>query len=218
MRIGLLGGTFDPVHCGHLDVAEAARIALGLDRVFLVPASTPSHKMAPLASAPHRYAMVELAAASSAHLAVTDIDMQIENDAPVYTTETLERWRLRYGTTDVIAFVTGADAFLGIRTWKNFPAVLDQCHFVVVSRPGQPASKLPELLPDLAARMQTMPCDILDRPAILLVDAPTAPVSATDIRQRLAAGASITGLVPDNVAAYISRHMLYSANTFKGNA
>ena len=216
MRIGLLGGTFDPVHRGHLDVAEAARTALGLDRVFLVPARTPSHKTSPAAPAADRFAMVELAAASSPHLAISDIDMQ--DEAPVYTTETLERWRRQHEKDDVVCFVTGADAFLGIRAWKNFPAVLDQCHFVVVSRPGLPASMLPARLPDLAARMRQAPCDIPDRPAILLVAAPTAPVSATDIRQRLAAGASIAGLVPDNVAAYISRHMLYSDHTTKGKA
>ena len=114
--------------------------------------------------------------------------------------------------------LTGADAFADIRTWKNFPAVLDRCHFVAVSRPGLPVSQLAALLPELAARMRPASDGLADRPAILLVDAPTSDVAATDIRRRAATGAPLTGLVPMAVARYIEKHRLYSEVTPKGLA
>jgi nicotinate-nucleotide adenylyltransferase len=111
-------------------------------------------------------------------------------------------------------FITGADAFRDIRTWMSFPAILDRCHFVAVSRPGQPAEGLKALLPELASRMiasqSTGPDQpALDQPAIVLVEAPTAPVSSTEIRERIRTGESIDGMVPREVAAYIEKLGLY---------
>ena len=208
MKTGILGGTFDPVHQGHLDVAEAARTALGLDRVVLMPARVPSHRQLPAASAPHRFAMAALAVAPYPHLALSDEEMR--DDAPSYTVNTLDRLAGRGVDLRQVFFLTGADAFRDIRTWKQFPAVLDRCAFVVVSRPGQPAPGLREMLPELADRMRQTPCDLSDRPSIYIVDAPTAPAEATDIRKRVAAGTSIAGLVPESVATYIQKHRLYS--------
>jgi len=106
-------------------------------------------------------------------------------------------------------FIIGADAFGDIATWMQYPGVLDRCHFAVVSRPGSPAPALRVALPSLAARMIETPCGIPAEPSIFLIDAPTAPVSSTEVRRRLAGGASIAGLVPDVVAAHIARHGLY---------
>lgn len=207
MRLGLLGGTFDPVHHGHLDVAQAAIRALGLPRVLLVPSNIPPHRRQPLASAAHRFAMAALAAQPFPELLVSDIEM--ERQEPSYTATTLGRLAERGVDTTSVCFVTGADAFRDIATWKDYPAILDRCHFVAVSRPGHPAPALRQALPALANRMVDAPCDPPARPAILLVDAPTTPVSSTVVRDRLRAGEPIADLVPLAVAAYIEKHGLY---------
>lgn len=216
MKLGILGGTFDPVHQGHLDVAAAARTALGLDRVVLMPCNVPSHKTAPHAAAPHRFAMAALAVQDSPYLLLSDAEM--EGDAPAYTIDTLDHMAAHGVDTGGVFFLTGADAFAEIRTWKGFPTVLDRCHFVAVSRPDRPAGSLPVLLPELADRMQTAPFAVPDQPSIFLVNAATAPVSATAVRKRVAAGESISGLVPPPVAAYIFKQGLYVGGSMKGHA
>ena len=209
-RVGLLGGTFDPIHQGHLDVAEAARVALGLTRVLVMPSRIPPHRRAPRASAPHRFAMVTLAVQSCQDFLVSDLEMLDTSDtAPSYTSATLDRLAARGVNTRELFFITGADAFRDIRTWMGFPTILDRCHFVAVSRPGQPAEGLKSLLPELAGRMVAPESSLPDQPAIVLVDAPTAPVSSTEIRERIRTGESIDGMVPREVAAYIEKHGLY---------
>ena len=209
-RVGLLGGTLDPIHQGHLDVAEAARRALGLTRVLVMPSRIPPHRRAPRASAPHRFAMAALAVQSSPDFLVSDLEMLDTSDtAPSYTSATLDRLAARGVNTRELFFITGADAFRDIRTWMGFPTILDRCHFVAVSRPGQPAEGLKSLLPELAGRMVAPESSLPDQPAIVLVDAPTAPVSSTEIRERIRTGESIEGMVPREVAAYIEKHGLY---------
>jgi len=209
-RVGLLGGTLDPIHQGHLDVAEAARRALGLTRVLVMPSRIPPHRRAPRASAPHRFAMAALAVQSSPDFLVSDLEMLDTSDtAPSYTSATLDRLAARGVNTRELFFITGADAFRDIRTWMGFPTILDRCHFVAVSRPGQPAEGLKSLLPELAGRMLAPESSLPDQPAIVLVDAPTAPVSSTEIRERIRTGESIEGMVPREVAAYIEKHGLY---------
>jgi nicotinate-nucleotide adenylyltransferase len=216
MREGFLGGTFDPVHQGHLDLAEAARAALNLDRVVFVPARIPSHRGTPHASAAHRFAMTALATEPFPHLLVSDLEM--EEAAPSYTVITLDRLAARGTDVRGLFVLTGADAFADIRTWKDYPAVLDRCHFVAVSRPGFTAARLPGLLPELAGRMRQASVAVPSHPAILLVDAPTADVSATDVRRRAAADQPLTGFVPEAVARYIRKHRLYSETMPKGLA
>jgi len=214
-RLGLLGGTLDPIHQGHLDVADAARRALGLTRVLVMPSRIPPHRRAPQASAPHRFAMAALAVQRCPELLVSDLEMVDAGDtSPSYTSATLDRLAARGVNTREMFFITGADAFRDIRTWMGFPAILDRCHFVAVSRPGQPAEGLKALLPELAGRMIAPPPGsfdqaVADRPSIVLVDAPTAPVSSTEIRERIRTGESIDGMVPPEVAAYIAKHGLY---------
>jgi nicotinate-nucleotide adenylyltransferase len=214
MPRGFLGGTFDPIHVGHLDVARAAREALTLDTVSFVPANVPPHRRAPRASAADRFAMAGLAAEGAPGFKVSRLDL--DSDGPSYTSGTLDRIAATGAPMRDVFFITGADAFREIGLWKDYPQILDRCHFVAVSRPGCAASSLRDALPELASRMRDTPGTIPASPAIFLVNAPTAPVSSTDIRQRLANGESIEGLVPSAVAAYIHDHGLYRS-TEKGN-
>ena len=212
-RTGILGGTFDPIHRGHLDVAEAARGALGLDTVLLIPSRVPPHRTTPpRASGYHRFAMTALAIAGRDGLRVSD--MELLSPAPSYTSTTLERMARAGHDRSTLFFITGADAFAEIATWHDYPAFLDCCHFIVVSRPGLPSGQLRDRLPTLAPRMQSP----LDTPSgtgpdeaatVWLVDASTHDVSSSEIRVAVAAGRSIADAVPPTVAAYIERHALY---------
>jgi nicotinate-nucleotide adenylyltransferase len=208
-RLALLGGTFDPIHCGHLDIACAAREALGLDRVWLVPSHMPPHRHAPQASAAHRFAMAALAAEGDAGMLVSDIEML--DASPSYTSSTLAKLADKGLAGSAVFFITGADAFREIETWKDFPAILHACHFVVVSRPGVPVASLRDELPSLSARMVDLPAPIPSEPAILLVEAVTAAVSSTQVRQKVLEGGTIEGMVPATVAAYIRKQALYQS-------
>ena len=211
-RIGILGGTFDPVHLGHIDTALAAQHALDLDRVLVMPTGTPPHRhQQPSASRFHRFAMAALAANGVGRLQVSDLE--IGQTEPTYTFDTLARFDGGATRASQIFFITGADAFAEIETWSRYPQVIDMANFVVISRPGHPATALPSRLPALAARMST---DrrieaARDETTIFLVDAQTPDVSSTDIRRRIDAGESIAGLVPAAVATYIEQHGLYAA-------
>jgi nicotinate-nucleotide adenylyltransferase len=219
-RIGLLGGTLDPIHVGHVETALASREALALDRVIVLPSRVPPHRPhQPVASRYHRFAMAALAVNGLDGLAVSDIELCAPE--PSYTADTLERFRRRSGLQpSQIFFITGADAFAEIETWHRYPAVLDLSQFVVVSRPGFPVEALRDRLPALAPRMLPVrpggpPAGF---PAILLVDAPTADVSSTDIRRRLRAGEGLTGLVPLAVERHIVQHGLYTDERAPGAA
>jgi nicotinate-nucleotide adenylyltransferase len=211
-RVGILGGTLDPIHLGHLDAALAAREAMSLDCVYVLPSGVPPHRAAqPAASAYHRFAMVALAVNGVDGLRASDLELTAPA-GPSYTASTLERFRQRTNLARTqIFFITGADAFAEIETWHRYPDVLDLSHFVVVSRPGFPVSALPRALPGLAARMTEAGAhaDRERTPAVFTVDAATRDVSSTTIRQRLAAGGSLNGLVPARVEAHILQHGLY---------
>jgi nicotinate-nucleotide adenylyltransferase len=217
ITVGLLGGTFDPIHHGHLDVARAARHALGLDQVWLIPARHPPHRTQPVATAAHRFAMVALATSGDPHLRVSDAEM--DTDGPSFTVETLDRIeRRRPSLKGSLVFITGADAFREIRTWRHWPDLLDRCHFAVVSRTGCPARELRRLLPELAGRMHDAPCEATSSPGIFLIDVKTAAVSSTDVRQALAAGNRAVGLLPETVAEYAVRHDLYAGSDRSGDS
>jgi nicotinate-nucleotide adenylyltransferase len=195
--IGLLGGTFDPVHCGHLDVARAALDALSLERVLFIPAHIPPHRGSPEASAADRLAMVRLAIQDEPRFEASTIE--IDADGPSYTAVTIDRFlAMGYAKSD-LCFVAGADAFSSVTTWHDYPALLDRCRFAVVSRPGFPASDVPRQIPAFAEHMTD----------IFLIDARTAPVSSTGVRASIHRGAPLVGLVPDPVAGYIDALGLY---------
>jgi nicotinate-nucleotide adenylyltransferase len=219
--LGILGGTFDPVHSGHVAVALAAREALGLDTVALVPARTPPHRTRPpQASIYHRFAMTALAALSADGLEVSDLEL--DTPGPSYSSALLERLHRQGLRASQIVFIIGADAFAEIATWHNYPAILDRCHFAVISRPGLQADELRARLPALASRfvvmdtLRTIPHSTrtaaieTHAPSVFLIDVATPDVSATDIRERRRAGLSIEGLVPGAVERYIRQHALYA--------
>jgi nicotinate-nucleotide adenylyltransferase len=213
-RIGILGGTLDPVHSGHIDTALAARAALGLDRVLVMPSGLPPHRTPPVASRFHRFAMAALAVSGVDGLEVSDLE--IGSDRPCYTFETLERLHENGLAADEIFFITGADAFAEIGTWRRFPEVLDMAQFVVVSRPGFPIATLRSTLPSLAPRMRnaggaaSTAVDGTHATWVLLLDAATRDVSSTTVRRNREAGRSIADLVPPAVGTYIEQHRLYT--------
>jgi len=195
-RLGILGGTFDPVHHGHLDAADAARHACSLDRVLFVPAHDPPHKpVDPRASGYHRFAMLALALDGRAGERVSD--MELRRTGPSYTVTTLRELHGQGWAPAQLYFVIGTDAFAEIATWYEYPAVLTCANFVVISRPGAQTSGL------LRSPGTS--------PGIYHVEARTRDVSSTTIRTRLAERDPIDDLVPAAVARYITAHHLYGA-------
>jgi nicotinate-nucleotide adenylyltransferase len=215
VRVGLLGGTLDPIHVGHIETARAARLALRLDLVHVLPSNVPPHRSErPLASGYHRFAMTALAVNDIEGMLASDLELRAPGRS--YTSDTLTRFlQTEELESSQVFFITGADAFAEIATWHRYPEVLDLANFIVVSRPGVRVDTLRERLPALASRMVTMSAQREPRSdslSIFLVDAPTPDVSSSDIRKRLAEGRSISGLVPGTVERHIAHHGLYSAS------
>lgn len=212
MTLGVLGGTFDPIHIGHIAAGLRAQEALQLDRVMLVPSHIPPHRSAG-ASPADRLAMAKLAAADHPGWTVSEIELQREG--PSYTFDTLTALDATPGWQKF--FIIGADAFAEIATWSRYPAVLDLAHFIVVARPGITLHSLKARVPDLADRMTTPDAFTPDeKTRVILLETATPDVSSTEIRRRVRAGHGIGGLVPDSVASYISTHRLYLESTLHG--
>ncbi|MEH6668976.1 nicotinate-nucleotide adenylyltransferase [Halopseudomonas sp.] len=207
-RIGLLGGTFDPVHFGHLRGALEAAECLGLDELRLIPSARPPHRGQPRASAEQRLAMVQLATGGVTGLMVDDRELQ--RDRPSYTVETLESLRSELGDTVTLFMILGWDAFGGLPAWHRWEELLGLCNLVVLQRPDYDP-ELPEVLKDLlAARSVSDPGSVSARygQIICLTQTPLA-ISATHIRQLVAERRSPRFLLPDAVLDYIETHGLY---------
>jgi len=213
-RIGLLGGTFDPIHTGHLDLGIVAQTLLTLSRVHVIPARVPPHRTQPLASSFHRFAMAAIAVAGRRGWRASDLELR-SADQLSYTTTTLQKYHQRGFAPSELFFVIGADAFAEIEAWRDYPQILERAHFAVVSRPGCSVEDLPRMLPKLRQRMIRPPVGAIDErePAIILIDERTADVSSTGIRERRARGESITGLVDLGVEQHIEQHGLYTSRT-----
>jgi nicotinate-nucleotide adenylyltransferase len=214
-RTGILGGTFDPVHEGHLAAAEAACASLALDRVLLVPSHLPPHRPArPRASAFHRFAMIALAVGGHPRLAVSDAELRLPG--PSFTADTLRRLHGEGFGALQLFFIIGTDAFADIASWRDYPALLDLAHFVVVSRAGQSFRVLYERLADVVPRMRVMagPAGRGDEGpgcSVFLVNADTPDISSTAVRDRAARGESLAGFVAPDVERHIRRHGLYGS-------
>jgi nicotinate-nucleotide adenylyltransferase len=214
-RLGLLGGTFDPIHYGHLDAAEAARAALALDEVRLIPSHDPPHRpLDPKASAFHRFALVALAIDGRTSLRAAD--QELAREGLSYTIDTLQALHREGWPAAQLFFILGADAFAEIATWRSFPAVLDAANFAVIARPGATIERAIRRVPerhrrigDTAANIGVLPDS--SQTAIYLVEARTRDVSSTTIRARLSRGEPIDDLVPAAVARHILAHDLYKA-------
>lgn len=211
--LGLLGGTFDPVHYGHLRLAEEAREALDLAGVRWIPAGQPPHRPAPRVAAVHRLEMVRQAV--SGNPAFTVDDAETASGEPSYTATTLERLRTEQGSRPLVLLM-GADAFLGLTAWHRWRDLFALAHIGVAARPGFELS-LTDLPAELAAasadRFDDSPAALRTAPAGRVVQFAMTPlaISASLLRARLAAGLSARYLLPDPVREYIDRHHLYRA-------
>ena len=211
-RLGVLGGTFDPVHYGHLDAAAAARTALGLDDILFMPSHDPPHRpVDPRATTFQRFALVALAIDGMPGYRVSDEELRRQGSS--YTSDTLRTLHAAGWSPSHIFFILGADAFAEIADWHEFPAVLDAANFAVIARPGAPIEGALARTPALRSRVRSPAPDVLAGPAtsVFLVEAATRDVSSTDIRARLAARQSIDDLVPLSVARHIAANHLYGA-------
>lgn len=215
--IGILGGTFDPIHYGHLRLAEEACEALGLSRVLLIPSGRPPHRDAPRTPAADRLAMARLGAADNSALEVDACEVQ--NAAPSYTVDTLEHLRQRLGTSQPLVLLLGADAFAGLTSWHRWRELFGLAHLAIANRPGHPphSRRHPQVLSDaLAAECKGRFCthadDLRTGPAgrVLAFEMTPLAISASLIRSRLAAGRSVRYLLPDSVVDYIRCHHLYT--------
>ncbi|MGC4191868.1 MAG: nicotinate-nucleotide adenylyltransferase [Thermomicrobiales bacterium] len=197
--LGLFGGTFDPIHIGHLAVAERACDELGLDGVVFVPALLPPHKPHRIISPiHHRIAMLELAIQGNPRFSWSDVDMR--PDEPSYTVSMLERMKQRYPDTE-LSFIVGEDSLHDFGTWHDPDRILDLTRLVVADRPGVDVDdSVYSVVPRLRDRVVRFPAPLLE-------------VSSTDLRRRVADGFSIRYLVPTAVFAYIRDHGLYREPT-----
>jgi nicotinate-nucleotide adenylyltransferase len=193
-RIGLMGGTFDPIHHGHLVAAEEARWQFDLDIVLFIPTGQPWQKPVGVSPAEDRYRMTVIATASNPAFEVSRVE--IDHPGPTYTVDTLRRLRAELGEDARLFFITGADAVLHILTWKDREEVLALAEFIAATRPGYDLERLTERLP--LARERLHPMEI-----------PMLAISSTEIRARVARGAPIQYLVPDGVAEYVAERGLY---------
>ncbi len=203
-RIGVLGGSFNPVHVAHLVLAEWARLERGLDRVLFVPAGQPPHKpSAPLAPAEDRARMVELAIAGNAHF---ELDrMELRRGGPSYTLTTVRELQRRFGTDARVFLLLGADSVLDLPTWWHARELVREAEVIGLDRPG---SDLDEGLPALAGFFGER---WVGRVRSLRVRAPQMGISASCIRQRIQSGLSVRYLVPDPVLDYIRQAGLYGS-------
>lgn len=198
MRVGILGGTFDPVHLGHLIIAEEARVGLELDRVIFIPTGHPWLKEAsPVASGGDRLRMVELAIVSNSAFQVSS--NEVDRSGPTYTVETLQELTRELGTDAILHFIIGMDALEQFDRWKEPEKLLSLCRLAIVSRPGHQGIDVNDLVgryPQAGSRLT-------------LLSVPRIEISSTEIRRRVSDGISIRYLVPDSVEGYISQHKLY---------
>ncbi len=190
-RIGIMGGTFDPIHHGHLVAASEVADRFGLDEVIFVPTGQPWQKVdEPVSSAEDRYLMTVIATASNPRFQVSRVD--IDRGGPTYTVDTLQDLHDEYGPKVQLFFITGADALERILSWKEVDRMFELAHFIGVTRPGF----------ELSAKH--LPAD-----TVSLVQVPAMAISSTDCRARVARGEPVWYLVPDGVVQYIAKRRLY---------
>jgi len=190
-RVGIMGGTFDPIHHGHLVAASEVADRFGLDEVIFVPTGQPWQKAdEPVSPAEDRYLMTVIATASNPRFQVSRVD--IDRGGPTYTIHTLRDLRAEYGAKVQLFFITGADALAKILSWKDLDEVFELAHFIGVTRPGFRLSDA------------HLPAD-----TVSLVQVPAMAISSTDCRARVSRGEPLWYLVPDGVVQYIAKRRLY---------
>lgn len=200
-RIGIMGGTFDPIHFGHLVTAEAARDSFKLERVFFVPSGNPPHKKNyPVTDAEHRYLMTNLAVTANPYFEVSPIE--IERKGYSYTIDTVTEFYNKYKDQAELYFITGADAILEILTWKSVERITELCSLIAATRPETHLEELQRFIKEL-------PNNIGEK--IHIMEVPALAISSTDIRRRVANHRTIKYLLPDAVEQYIVKKGLYQS-------
>ena len=219
MKLGLFGGSFNPIHNGHLAIARQTHERLAFDRTLFIPTGDPPHKQAgSLAPAHHRYEMVRLAIAGTPAFALSDIE--IARQGKSYSIDTVRELQRQYGSDTALYFLIGLDAFVDLPSWREPDALLSACTFVVTSRPGQSFTTLAampflqHITTDRLAPLDAGTRNRLDLPlssghTIVCLSLPPSPISASDIRQRVQRGAMLANLLPPPVESYILRQQLY---------
>lgn len=218
-RLGLLGGSFNPIHHGHLGIARQALEKLQLDRMLFIPTGDPPHKRdGSLAPAKDRYEMVRLAIADTPAFAISDIE--VKRTGKSYSIDTVRELQRQYGPSTELFFLIGLDAFLDFPSWREPQALLKACRFVVISRPGHSfqslasLSMLPKTDPHALVQLDSGGATRLDIaipscPGIICLPLPPCSTSASDIRQRIKRGMALANLLPLPVESYILQHRLY---------
>jgi nicotinate-nucleotide adenylyltransferase len=216
--IGILGGTFDPIHFGHLRMAEELREKLGLVSIRFIPAAVPPHRASPQIAAFHRAEMVRLAIAGNPGFTLDN--RELARSGPSYTLDTLTELRAELGTNSPFCLLIGSDAFLGLHTWHRWHELLDLAHIVVAHRPGT-TPKEDAMSPELRQVWQQcgtlQSADVQTSPAgrILLLPITALDISASAIRTAFMQGNSTRYLLPETVRAYIDSHQLYASQATK---
>jgi nicotinate-nucleotide adenylyltransferase len=199
-KLGILGGTFDPVHLGHLTAAEAVREAYDLEQVLFIPAGEPPHKLDQARTdAWRRYWMTVLATLDNPKFDVSTLEIQREGVS--YTVDTIAHYKETMGSESEIYFIAGADLVFEISGWRSADALFEKCVFVIVTRPGFDFGRLRDNLAGVLTSTQ------LDR--IVPLEIPALEISSTEIRQRIKAGRTVKYLIPEAVEAYIRKNGLY---------
>jgi nicotinate-nucleotide adenylyltransferase len=219
-HIALFGGTFDPVHTGHIAVARAAEQRFHLDCVFFIPSSRPPHKLAAeLCAFEHRFAMVALGCSAHPRFVPSLAEANSNGASGIfYSIDTVRRFREEFNRPgDRLYFIMGADSFLDLHAWKDYADLLQLCDFVVANRPGFPIRRLRGVIPAAllapSGAKEKGPRDgrviRMRNTAVYLLDTVASHVSATDLRQRMERGQTVHGLVPPRVEEYINKQALY---------
>jgi len=213
--VGILGGTFDPIHLGHLRLAEEVAQTLRLSEVRFVPSGTPPHRAAPRTPTAHRLAMVRLAASGNALFKVDE--REVRRAGPAYTFDTLTEMRAEAGADLPLVLLVGADAFLDFAAWHRWHEVFGLAHIAVAHRPGFPVERWREAMPqplarEYAARLMRQPLAVHLAPAggIVVIPFTALDISATAIRELVHTGGSPRYLLPDPVLDYIRTEALYT--------
>jgi len=203
LKIGVMGGTFNPIHHGHLITAEEAFVQFGLDKVIFMPTGWPPHKEdKEIISAEDRYLMTVIATAPNPHFTVSRLE--VDRPGPSYSIDTIKALREIYGQPSEIFFITGADAVWEILTWKQPEILTELCNFIAATRPGYDLEKFKKMHPD-GEKIKT--------PKVFFMEVPALAISSTDIRRRVSEGRPIRYLVPEGVANYIYKYEFYAEKT-----